>query len=311
MEARNGGNSMRQGIHRSGVIALSGAVVLCAALPARGQNDARGTWVLEADAAGVGVVTACVTDSGAVVVHGTGQQSASGTIEYASGTVDANGRLDLTVRTLNSSTGTDKTRTFDGVLDAGSGLGSGDVTLTDTSGPDIDTTWTGVRSSSSNLCTGPGAVPVSLAVPSLPRAIVGFAYSAALAGKGGIPPLVLSVSGLPSALSFDPATNLIGGTPDAGTTGTYVLDITVTDDVGHGDTGQLVLVVGASSTPSGSGTTTVFSACGTIGMASFLGTFAMLGALRLIARGSSNRIDRKSSIKSLEKPFEFDARNRV
>ncbi len=289
---------MRQGIHRSCVIALSGAVVLCATMSALGQNDAQGTWVLVADAAGVGVVTACVTDSGAVVVDGTGQQSASGTIEYASGTVDANGRLDLTVQTLNSSTGTDKTRIFDGVLDAGSGLGSGDVTLTDTSGPDINTTWAGVRSSSSNLCTGPGAVPVSLAVPSVPRAVVGYVYSAALAGKGGIPPLVLSVSGLPSGLSFDPATNQIGGTPDAGTTGTYVLDITVTDDVGHGDMGQLFLVVVASSTSGGSGTTPGFSACGAIGMASFLGTFAMLGALRLFASGSSIRIDRKSSTKS-------------
>lgn len=268
-------------------LAILGAS-LCGEIPALAQSDFQGTWILTASAQGVGVVTCCVTVDGAAVVDGTGVLSDAGTIEFASGSVDQNGRISLTIRSTNSQTSQNKTRTFTGVLDAGSGLGSGDATLTDTSGPNVNTTWSGSRASTENLCSGPGAVPISLAVSSLPRALIGITYSTTLAGKGGIPPLTLSVSGLPSGLSFNASNNQISGTPASGTEGTLSLDITVTDNVANSSTGKLVLVLGTPDSSGGSTTTSLFFPCGTIGLVPLISIFLGLCLMRVRARGVRN-----------------------
>jgi hypothetical protein len=230
--------------------------------PAQAQADFAGTWDLAPNNVALGTDTFCVLTDGSIVVSGTGDMASTGTVTYASGTVNANGVMSLTIRASNSQTSLSTTRTYTGNL-ALAGTGAGNATLTDTSGTNINTTWTATRTSTSFECTGSGAVPLSLAISSLPKSVIDTPYSAALTAKGGIPPYTFAVAGLPTGLTFDVANNIISGTSPSGTAGSYPLQITLTDSVGNSTQGQLVLVVGVAETSSGSTSPFIFP-CGFI-----------------------------------------------
>ena len=105
---------------------LSFTAVLCSAAASRAQSDFAGTWALTPDEAAVGNVRFCVLGS-SVVVHGSGEVSPAGTVTYASGSVDANGVLALTIRATNSQTNLRSTRVFAGNLSltgTSSGIGA-------------------------------------------------------------------------------------------------------------------------------------------------------------------------------------------
>ena len=247
---------------------------------AQAQSDFAGTWDVTPEEAAVDSITFCVVGSD-VVVDGTGELSPSGTIAYASGSVDANGVLALTVRASNSQTSLSTTQVFTGNLSL-SGTGSGTVNLTNSSGTNLWSDWEATRNLIANPCTGAGAVPLSLAISSLPRSIIGSAYTATLTAKGGIPPYTYAVAGLPGGLSFNAATATISGTSPSGTAGSYPLQITLTDDIGRSTQGQLVLVVGVSETGS-EGTVTTFP-CGATTALTLSATGLILGLMRFSRR---------------------------
>jgi len=71
--------------------------------------------------------------------------------------------------------------------------------------------------------------PLTITTPSLPEAVVGTPYSAALQASGGVEPYAWSVSSgtLPDGLSLDPATGVIDGT--SATAGKSDFTVTVAD----------------------------------------------------------------------------------
>ena len=259
---------------------LSLTAVLCPAAAARAQSDFAGTWALTPDEAAVGNVRFCVLGS-SVVVHGSGEVSPAGTVTYASGSVDANGVLALTIRATNSQTNLRTTRVFAGNLSL-TGTSSGTVNLTDTSGTDLNSDWAATLTSSVSQCSGSGAVPLSLSRSSLPRSIIGVAYQAVLTAKGGIPPYTFAVAGLPAGLTFDPAGALITGLSPSGTAGSYPLQIILADDVGRSTQGQLVLVVGVAE--SGSETTVSPLPCAATSPLTFPACALLLGLMRFRPR---------------------------
>ncbi|RKY14729.1 MAG: hypothetical protein DRP63_08045, partial [Planctomycetota bacterium] len=91
----------------------------------------------------------------------------------------------------------------------------------------------GVQTAQANLSITVVAAPPPLQITttSLPDATEGVSYSATIEAAGGTTPYTWSVSGLPSGLSWLQVGDSvqISGTPDAGTAGTYSVDVTVTD----------------------------------------------------------------------------------
>jgi hypothetical protein len=239
------------------VILLCTLAVLLPATAAFAQSDFAGTWDLVSVEAAVGNYTFCVINS-SVVVDGAGVVSGAGTITYAAGTVNASGVFSLTIRESNTTPGLDTTRAFTGTLNT-MGSGSGTAVLTPAGGPAVNSNWTATRTAATSECTGPGAVPLSLATASLPKAIIGATYSASLAAQGGIPPYTFAVAGLPSNITFDAGAATLGGVAADGTVGSYPLDITITDDIGTSAAGQLTLVVAVAET---STTGPTFGCCG-------------------------------------------------
>jgi len=256
-------------------LVLCAVAALAYASRASAQNDFVGTWSLVSNKAAVGNYTFCVISS-SVVVDGTGEFSANGTIANAVGTVGTNGAFSLTIRETNTSSGLATTRVFTGTLNT-MGAGNGTATLSDASGPLETANWTATRSSVTSQCTGAGAVPLSLATSSLPRAIIGSTYTTSLVGQGGIPPYTFAVTGLPASLTFDAGTATFGGVADAGTAGSYILTITITDDIGTSEQGQLTLVVAVAETSTGGPT---FGCCGTTTAISLAGITLALFLMR-------------------------------
>jgi hypothetical protein len=74
----------------------------------------------------------------------------------------------------------------------------------------------GMTSNELSLVVSPGALAITTA-SSLPKGIVGYAYSQTLAVLGGPPPFNWSVSAgsLPAGVTLDAASGVIGGTPSA------------------------------------------------------------------------------------------------
>jgi len=65
----------------------------------------------------------------------------------------------------------------------------------------------------------------------------------------GNDPLEYSATGLPSGVSINQATGVIGGAAAAGTAGSYTVDVYVTDNNGLDDDGSFTLTVDPASTP--------------------------------------------------------------
>ena len=257
------------------VIRFCALAALLPAAAAFAQSDFVGTWDLDSLDDAVGDYTFCVIGY-SVVVDGTGVFSPAGTIAYAAGTVSVSGVFSLTIRETNTSTGLSTTRVFTGTLNTMGG-GGGNAVLTPAGGPPVNTTWTATRSAAASQCTGAGAVPLSLATASLPRAIIGAAYSASLLAQGGIPPYAFTATGMPSSITFDPGTATLGGVAANGTAGSYPLTITITDDIGTTAQGQLTLVVAVAESGT-SGPT--FGCCGTTGALSLSGIALALFLMR-------------------------------
>ena len=96
---------------------------------------------------------------------------------------------------------------------------------------------------------------LTITTTSLPDATEGASYSATIEASGGATPYTWTVSGLPSGLTWSQVgdTVEISGTPDAGTAGTYNIDVTVSDSSSpaQSDNTTLQLVVNSA----GGGTT--------------------------------------------------------
>jgi hypothetical protein len=73
--------------------------------------------------------------------------------------------------------------------------------------------------------------PVPTGPPQLPTAYLGQSYPTfTLPATGGVPPYAFSISGLPGGLSLDASTGNISGTTGAAdTTGTFPIQVEVTD----------------------------------------------------------------------------------
>jgi hypothetical protein len=86
-------------------------------------------------------------------------------------------------------------------------------------------------------------VPALLTITTgaLPGGFGQTAYSATISATGGVPPYKWSASGLPSALTINPATGIISGTP--GPQGTFAFTVTVTDSVGGTNTQTFTITV--------------------------------------------------------------------
>ena len=90
--------------------------------------------------------------------------------------------------------------------------------------------------------TGTIAPAVMITTPSpLPPGQVGVAYSVTLAASPGVPPYMWSSSGLPSALTLNPSTGVLSGTPTAA--GPLSFGLSVMDAAGGASSGTFSLTV--------------------------------------------------------------------
>jgi hypothetical protein len=83
----------------------------------------------------------------------------------------------------------------------------------------------------------------------LPDAYEGISYSYTCEAAGGSGAFTWSAVGLPAGLSIDPGTGLISGSPGAGTTGSYMVSVTV-DDGAWTDTAMVNIWINSSGTVS-------------------------------------------------------------
>ncbi len=81
----------------------------------------------------------------------------------------------------------------------------------------------------------------SIATTALPNGEKSVAYSATLATSGGTAPFTWTATGLPNGLSLNSGTGVISGTPT--TTGSYTINLGVTDASGAGASGTASLVL--------------------------------------------------------------------
>lgn len=129
--------------------------------------------------------------------------------------------------------------------------------------------------SGNNLTITAQPVALSINTTSLPDAIAGTSYSAALQAAGGRGTYIWSASGLPEGLDIDEATGEVSGTTDA--TGSYPVTFTVED--GSGDTADKILTLLVKQTAdSGKYTITPVSDSGyTIGTEEGIATMTVNG----------------------------------
>ena len=103
-----------------------------------------------------------------------------------------------------------------------SGAGSFSVSLTVTDAANLTTSTTCPM----NISPGP-----TVTTTSLPGGTVGAPYAQPLAASGGVGALRWSGTGIPTWLSLDPATGVLGGTPAAA--GSYAFSVQVSDTLGN------------------------------------------------------------------------------
>ena len=84
---------------------------------------------------------------------------------------------------------------------------------------------------------------LAITTTSLPPGSSGSSYSAIVTGKGGTPPYTWTASGLPPALSINPASGAISGVVLAG--GNYLVTVVLRDAANSTATAQFPLAVGA------------------------------------------------------------------
>lgn len=93
------------------------------------------------------------------------------------------------------------------------------ITVTDSTTP---THQTSSRQFNLQIVSG-----LTITSATLPKGVANLAYSAQVSAAGGVTPLNWSASGLPSALTIDPASGIVSGS--AGASGTFTVTVTVTD----------------------------------------------------------------------------------
>lgn len=100
-----------------------------------------------------------------------------------------------------------------------------------------------------NTIGGCACPEITLAPPSLPAGEVGTPYNQMVTASGGTAPYAYVVSSgtLPPTLTLDPMTGVISGTPT--TPGTFVFEITATDDTGCAVTQPYSIVIAAVGCP--------------------------------------------------------------
>ena len=92
------------------------------------------------------------------------------------------------------------------------------------------------------VISGPGPTPLTITTTTLPAGAVGQSYSQTLAATGGTPPYQWAAgTGFPSFLALDTSTGTVSGTPTAG--GTFSFPVQVSDSANHTSTSTVTLTV--------------------------------------------------------------------
>ena len=109
-------------------------------------------------------------------------------------------------------------------------------------------------------------VALTIETKKLPLGLLGFPYKTIFTAQGGEKPYTWDSINLPAGLSLDSATGEISGSPE--TTGTYEINLTVTDAQGNNATKKLSLQINLSDGNGGYLLTALDSSAYTIGRAS-------------------------------------------
>ena len=202
---------------------------------------ASGTTTITAKAANMADATATVTVSGPITI--TTSSLPDGTVGSPYGTtVSANGG---TTPYTWSATGLPTGLS----INASSGLISGTptatgnstviITVTDSTSPSHQTSSTSLSLS----VRASGTVSITTTSP-LAGGVVGTAYSATVAATGGTTPYTWSATGLPTGLSINASTGVIGGNPTTAGSSTAVVTVTDSTNPTHlSATANLVITI--------------------------------------------------------------------
>jgi len=105
-----------------------------------------------------------------------------------------------------------------------------------------DARQTSVAKALSIIISGPGPAALSITTTTLPAGAVGQSYSQTLAATGGTPPYQWAAGpAFPSFLALDTASGTVSGTPTAG--GTFSFPIQVADSANHTSTSTVTLTI--------------------------------------------------------------------